>query len=59
MGAFAVFGAMAMTSCKKDYVCTYKVGTTTMTQDYPDLNKADKEAAESACKLIGGTLSAK
>ena len=58
-----MFGALALTSCKKDYECEVTVSsgeeTYSETADYPDLNKSDAEDAEKACEDAGGTWSEK
>ncbi len=51
----ASFSLLALASCKKDYTCT-ALGTTV---EYPGLDKDEAAAAESGCKLIGGTWSTK
>lgn len=50
-----VIGLSAITSCKKDYVCSTIAGDV----DYPGLKKDEAETAESACTLVGGTWSTK
>ncbi|WP_107039676.1 hypothetical protein [Brumimicrobium mesophilum] len=53
-----VFGALALTSCKKDYTCEYdSVFYDDVT--YPDLDKDEASAAETICKAQGGTWSEK
>lgn len=56
---FAAVAVLALASCKKTYTCTVKSGDVSSTVEYPDLNKAEAETAESACKSIGGTWSTK
>lgn len=56
-GCVAVLGSVALASCKKDYVCKYGDGYPDVT--YSKLNKTEATAAESACKLAGGTWSKK
>lgn len=56
-GFVAFIGAASLTSCKKDYKCTYSDGTSEQT--YSKLNKAEASTAETACKLGGGTWSKK
>ncbi|PWH81370.1 hypothetical protein [Brumimicrobium oceani] len=53
-----VFGALALTSCKKDYTCDFGMEGVP-NQEYTDLDKDEADAAESACKLVGGTWSEK
>jgi len=54
VGAFATFGVLALSSCKKDYKCTIGTGANAVTVNYPGLNKADAETAETACKAGTG-----
>ncbi len=60
-----VFGALALTSCKKDYTCTQKIPAIgpipaqEVVTDFNDLNKSDADDAEKACKSIGGTWASK
>ncbi|HLV41714.1 MAG TPA: hypothetical protein VKY37_05505 [Brumimicrobium sp.] len=57
-----VFGALALTSCKKDYTCTYKVpGSPDNVVNYNDLKKGDAEDAKKACEsgVVVGTWSSK
>lgn len=54
LGAFAVLGVAALTSCKKDYTCTYTSNGVSTSQDYTGLNKAEAETAETQCQLLGG-----
>ncbi len=56
MGAFVVFGAMAMTSCKKDYKCVE--GGETISE-CTGCGKTQKTAFDSSCSLLGGTVSEK
>jgi hypothetical protein len=53
-----IFGGLALTSCKKDYVCDYGVDGVP-NQEFNDLDKDDAETGETACKLVGGTWSTK
>lgn len=61
--AFAFFGVLALSSCKKDYTCSYSVtsnGTTaSSSQTYTGLSKSQATAQETACKLNGGTWAKK
>ena len=50
-----VFALIALTSCKKDYVCS--IGGIDV--QYPDLDKAEAEAAETACESVDGDWSVK
>lgn len=56
LSAFAVFGVLALSSCKKDYTCDYGGGDTIT---YTGLTKAQAESTETVCKLGGGTWSKK
>ena len=58
-GAFAVLGVVALSSCKKDYQCSWSSNGTTFSQDYPGLDKDAADAAEANCKAVGGTWSTK
>ena len=54
VGAFATFGVLALSSCKKDYKCVYN-GTTI--SECTGCSKTQKTAFDSACTLSGGTVS--
>jgi hypothetical protein len=54
-----VGGVAALTSCKKDYTCTYDLLGTDVVLEYEGLDKDEAEAAESACKVVGGTWAKK
>lgn len=58
-----VFGALALTSCKKDYVCTYNQNIAGMEVsgevEYNDVKNKDKDEVEKACDTLNGTLKAK
>ena len=56
-----VFGALALTSCKKDYTCTYGSGDTKVVTEFKDLKKSEADDAEKACTtgLIVGTWASK
>ena len=54
-----VFGALALTSCKKDYTCTLGSGDMKIVQEYNDLNKDDADTAETQCEVVGGTWESK
>lgn len=45
-----VFGALALTSCKKDYKCTYGDGDTKLVKEYKDLTKDEAEEQEKDCE---------
>lgn len=47
----ACLSLVALASCKKDYTCTVAGSTI----NYPDLNNDEADAAEAACKGVGGT----
>lgn len=49
----------SMTSCKKDYTCTYDLLGVEQVQEYNDLDKDAKSAAETQCSLLGGTFAEK
>lgn len=55
-GCVAVLGAAALTSCKKDYTCTFSDGTTTT---YSKMGKTQAAAQETNCVFVGGTWSKK
>ena len=59
VAAFAVLGVVALSSCKKDYQCSFTTSGITTSVDYPGLNKADAESVETTCKAAGGTWSTK
>ena len=48
-----VFALIALTSCKKDYVCSVDG----IDVKYPDLDKDEAAAAETACELVDGVWS--
>ncbi|WP_027419342.1 hypothetical protein [Crocinitomix catalasitica] len=54
--AVVVGGLATMTSCKKDYTCTYDDGTVTT---YEKMGKTLAGTTETACQLGGGTWSSK
>lgn len=45
-----VFGALALTSCKKDYTCTIGEGDTKVVKEYNDLDKDEAEKREKECE---------
>lgn len=55
IGGFAVLGVVALSSCKKDYTCTYTSGSTSTSETYTGLSKTQAEAQETNCKFFGGT----
>jgi hypothetical protein len=52
-----VFALTALTSCKKDYVCSFDDNSLIPDVEYKDLDKDEAEAAKNACELIGGNWS--
>jgi len=56
-----VFGALALTSCKKDYKCevstTINGQTSSVSSEHKDLSKSDAKDLEEACEKGGGTWS--
>lgn len=59
LSAFAVFGVLALSSCKKDYTCSWTSGDETYSQTYTGLSKSEAEAQEVNCKFVGGTWAKK
>ena len=60
VSAFALVGLVVLSSCKKDYTCTYDNGSGTDTVlTYEGLSKAEAESAESGCKFLSGTWATK
>lgn len=59
VGAFATFGVLALSSCKKDYTCTVGTGSTAVSVTYTGLTKDQATATESTCKAGGGTWAQK
>ena len=55
ISAFAILGVAALSSCKKDYTCTYNGSEAT----YTGLSKSQATAQKSNCVLTGGTWSKK
>ena len=53
-----VFALLALTSCKKDYVCSFD-SELIPDVEYNDLDKDEAEAAETACELVDGDWSVK
>ena len=56
-GVFAIFGVLAMASCKKSYECVDSSGTVISTCE--DCKGLTKDAFDSSCALAGGTVQAK
>lgn len=56
LSAFAVLGVTALSSCKKDYKCTYNGATIS---ECTGCNSTEKSAFETSCSLVGGTVSVK
>jgi len=54
-----VGGVAALTSCKKDYTCTYDMLGTETVVTYEGLDKDEADAAESACIILGGKFAKK
>ncbi|WP_107039675.1 hypothetical protein [Brumimicrobium mesophilum] len=54
-----VFGALALTSCKKDYKCTTEVAGVENVETYKDLDKdeADEKKQECETGIVSGTWS--
>lgn len=59
LSAFAVFGVLALSSCKKDYTCSFTSNGSTVSTEYTGLTKAQAEAQETNCKFVGGTWAKK
>lgn len=62
IGVFALFGVIALSSCKKDWTCTCTVnGVTGTAATYKDTKKSDAKAScdsvESLSKLIDASAS--
>lgn len=54
-----VGGVAALTSCKKDYTCTYDLLGTSTVITYEGLNKDEADAAETGCNILGGKFEKK
>ncbi|RFC53293.1 hypothetical protein [Brumimicrobium aurantiacum] len=54
-----VFGSLALTSCKKDYTCTYGEGETKVVEEHKDLTNDEAEDKKADCEggVIEGTWS--
>lgn len=59
VAAFAVLGMVALSSCKKDYTCSWTINGVEYSQTYPDLDKDAADAQETACKNVNGTWAVK
>ncbi|HZH85672.1 MAG TPA: hypothetical protein VFD77_00050 [Brumimicrobium sp.] len=53
-----VFGALALTSCKKEYQCAYPGGAVT-TYSEKDYSDSEISTAKTACIFLDGTWSEK
>ncbi|PWH81369.1 hypothetical protein [Brumimicrobium oceani] len=49
-----IFGGLALTSCKKDYKCTYDLGGVEVVDTYDNLDKDEADSKESQCEVLGG-----
>lgn len=49
-----VLGSVALTSCTKDYTCTYEFFGEETVIKYEGLNSDEADAAETGCNLLGG-----
>jgi hypothetical protein len=59
IAAVVLVGTASMTSCKKDYTCTYDLLGTETVIEYNGLDKDEADAAESACTILAGTWATK
>lgn len=61
--AFAVLGVVALSSCKKDYTCSYSItsngSTVSSSTSYTGLSKSEAKAQETLCTLNSGTWAKK
>ena len=55
---FVGLALLALTSCKKEYTCTY-TGGSTMTYSEKDYTSAQMDALKSVCTMGGGTWASK
>ena len=55
----AVFGSLALTSCKKNYKCTYGDGDTKIVKEHNALTNAQAKDQKSKCEngLVAGVWS--
>ena len=56
VAAFAVLGMLALSSCKKDYVCT---ADGVVISECTNCGKTTKSAFDTTCSLAGATVSVK
>lgn len=49
-----VFGSLALTSCKKDYKCSYDLGGVEVVDTFENLDKDEAETKETQCEVLGG-----
>lgn len=59
VAAFAILGVVALSSCKKDYQCSWMINGTEYSQNYDGLDKSQADAQEVKCKDVNGTWSTK
>lgn len=59
IAAIVLVGTASMTSCKKDYTCTYDLLGTEFVVDYNDVKGSDADDLKAACETIAGTWAAK
>jgi hypothetical protein len=52
-----VFALVALTSCRKDYVCTFEDNPIIPSLQYPDLTKSEAAELQDACEASGGVWS--
>ena len=61
VAAVALFGAILLPSCKKDYTCTCTIQGQTTTSPINDAKKSDAKAAcdqlNTAAAMVGGSCS--
>lgn len=59
-GTFVVLGAVALSSCKKDYVCNYTLGGVIVSsEECNGCSKTQRDAFETICNLGGGKVATK
>jgi hypothetical protein len=51
--AVALFGALVLPSCKKDYTCTCTIGGQTFPNEMKNVKKSDAKAACDALNIAG------
>jgi hypothetical protein len=54
-----VLGAVSLTSCKKDYTCSWTYAGTTTVTDSPGLSSSEADDAEAVCNNNSGTWETK